>query len=289
MATRAERIARKRSSNAAYWRKRELHQRELLYDKTVKDLDIELAKQYTRVGRIIRKEILSFLKELETENGGVIQPSDLYKSGRYYEMLNHINDELTRLGFAQIDDIESGLMDIYEKQSAATAKEFGLYTRIDRTAARNVINEHWCSDGAGFSDRIWKNKDALVNRLEEHLMDFVSRGQPASNWGGLTTELISDQLGIDIKNLTNTLDTDFAEAYHNARRLVRTETARVQNRSTQDRYKEAGFTKYQVVAEPDCCEVCEELTHEVFDIDNLVLPAHPNCRCAMEAITESMI
>ena len=113
----------------------------------------------------------------------------------------------------------------------------------------------------------------------------MARGQTTAQ---LTTELISDQLELPISELTNTLDDDFKEAYNNARRLVRTETARVQNRATQDRYREAGFTKYQVIAEPDCCDVCADLTTQVFDIDDLVIPAHPNCRCAMAAITSSL-
>ena len=100
--------------------------------------------------------------------------------------------------------------------------------------------------------------------------------------------MIADQIGPQAAELGSVLDDDFREAYNNARRLVRTETARVQNRATQDRYKEAGFTKWRVIAEPDCCDVCADLAEQVFDIDDLVIPAHPNCRCAMSAITESL-
>ena len=278
-------IRRLQKRNKTYWKRRDMRQRAELFDKTVMDLDKELGKQYMRVRKDLGRLFISAIEELKGIDG-VIEPSDLYKGGRYYQLMNEVNDELFRLASKQEKMLESTLLDVYEKQSIFTAGEFGLYAAVDTEAARLVVNELWCSDGAGFSNRIWKNKDMLVQRLEQSLFDFVSRGQPTAQ---LTTDLISEQMGLPVSELTSVLDDDFREAYNNARRLVRTETARIQNRATQDRYREAGFTKYRIIAEPDCCEVCADLQEQVFDIDNLVLPAHPNCRCAMSAITESLI
>ena len=268
--------------NKAYWHRRDMKQRARLFDRTVTELDAELAKQYSRVGRRLRNEIISFL-EMARESDGTLEVSDLYKSGRYYKLMNQINAELDRLGYRQIDSIEQKLLDVYEKQSAITASSFGLYNTVDKEAAKLVIRELWCSDGKGLSDRIWTNKAALVQKLESSLFDFVSRGQPTAQ---LTSDLIAEQ--IPMSEFKSILDDDFKEAYNNARRLVRTETARIQNRATQDRYKEAGFTKYRIIAEPDCCDVCADLQEQIFDIDDLVIPAHPNCRCAMAAITDSL-
>lgn len=268
--------------NKAYWHRRDMKQRARLFDRAVTELDAELAKQYSRVGRRLRNEIISFL-EMARESDGTLEVSDLYKSGRYYKLMNQINAELDRLGYQQIDSIEKKLLDVYEKQSAITASSFGLYNTVDKEAAKLVIRELWCSDGKGLSDRIWTNKAALVQKLESSLFDFVSRGQPTAQ---LTSDLIAEQ--IPMSEFKSILDDDFKEAYNNARRLVRTETARIQNRATQDRYKEAGFTKYRIIAEPDCCDVCADLQERIFDIDDLVIPAHPNCRCAMAAITDSL-
>lgn len=274
--------------NKAYWRRREMRQRAHLYDKTVTELDTELGRQYLRVSKILKREFLSTIEELRNKDG-VIMPSDLYKSDRYYRLMNQVNEELSKLALKQTKAIESKLVDVYEAQSLieknVLGDRFGLYSTVDTEAAKTVVNELWCSDGKGFSDRIWKNKDFLTQRLEQSLFDFVSRGQPTAQ---LVTDLIADQIGQTAAEFGSVLDDDFREAYNNARRLVRTETARIQNRATQDRYKEAGFTKYRIIAEPDCCEVCDDLQTQVFDIDDLVLPAHPNCRCAMAAITESL-
>ena len=261
-----------------------MQQRARLFDRTVSELDAELGRQYQRVGRRIKNEILSLIETARNADGEM-SVSDLYKGGRYYKLMNQINAELDRLGMRQVDSIEEALAEVYEKQSAITASEFGLYSTVDTEAAKRVVNELWCNDGKGLSDRIWHNKNLTVSRLEQSLFDFVSRGQPTAQ---LEKDLISQQMGAPFEALGDILDEDFKEAYDNARRLVRTETARIQNRATQDRYKEAGFTKYRIIAEPDCCEVCDDLSKQVFDIDDLVIPAHPNCRCAMSAITESL-
>ena len=281
-------IRRIQRQNKRYWQRREMRQRAHLYDKTVTDLDKELGKQYLRVSKDLKRLFISTIEELKNKDG-VIQPSDLYKSDRYYKLMNEVNEELWNLAQKQEKMLENSMMGVYEEQSLiekdVLGDRFGLYASVDREAARTVVNELWCSDGKGFSDRIWKNKDFLTQRLEESLFDFVSRGQPTAQ---LTSDLIADQIGPQAAELGSVLDDDFREAYNNARRLVRTETARVQNRATQDRYKEAGFTKWRVIAEPDCCDVCADLAEQVFDIDDLVIPAHPNCRCAMSAITESL-
>lgn len=286
---RTEEIRRLQRQNKAYWRRREMRQRANLYDKTVIDLDKELGKQYLRVSEKLKREFLSTIEELKSKEG-VIQPSDLYRSDRYYRLMNQVNEELSNLALKQSKVFENTMPKVYEEQSLIENRvlgdKFGLYSTVDKEAAKRVVDELWCSDGKGLSDRIWKNKDYLMQSLEQSLFDFVSMGQPTAQ---LTQDLISAQMGRPFSELSNILDKDFREAYNNARRLVRTETARVQNRATQDRYKDAGFTKYRIVAEPDCCEVCDDLSKQVFDIDDLVIPAHPNCRCAMAAITESLI
>lgn len=265
-----------------------MRRRAKLYDKTVKELDTELGKQYLRVSKDLKRLFIEAVEEVKGKDG-VIQPSDLYNSDRYYKLMNEVNEELSKLALKQTNALESNLTAIYEEQSLADREilggSFGLYDSVNKEAARLVVNEIWCDDGRDLSNRIWKNKEWLMQRLEESLFDFVSRGQPTAQ---LVTDLIADQIGPKATELGSILDDNFRQAYNNARRLVRTETARVQNRATQDRYKEAGFTKYRILAEPDCCEVCADLQTQIFDIDDLVLPAHPNCRCAMAAITESL-
>ena len=283
-----EELRRLQKRNDRYWKRREMRQRAKLYNKTVKELDTELGRQYLRVSKDLKRRFIEAVEEVRGRDG-VIQPSDLYNSDRYYKLMNEVNDELSKLALKQTGALESNLVTVYEEQSLAEKNflgdRFGLYDKVNKEAARLVVNEIWCDDGRDLSNRIWRNKDWLMQRLEDSLFDFVSRGQPTAQ---LVSDPIADQIGQSAADLGSILDDDFREAYNNARRLVRTETARVQTRATQDRYKEAGFTKWRVIAEPDCCEVCADLAEQIFDIDELVIPAHPNCRCAMAAITESL-
>lgn len=285
---RTEEIRNLQKKNKAYWRRREMRQRARLYNKTVRELDIELGKQYLHVGKNLKREFLNAIDELKNKEG-VLLPSDLYKSDRYYKLMNQVNEELSKLALKHTKVLESDLITVYQEQSLIEAEvlgsAFGLYTTVDKEAARTVVNQIWCTDGKNFSDRIWHNKDLLIQRLEQSLFDFAAQGKPTTE---LIGGLIMDQAGQDVAQFGSILDEEFKEAYNNARRLVRTETAHVQNRAAQDRYKEAGFTKYRIIAEPDCCEICADLAEQVFDIDDLVIPAHPNCRCAMAAITESL-
>lgn len=282
------RIELQQKKNKAYWKRREMRQRMQLYNKTVEELDRELGRQYMRVSKDLKRLFMSAIEEFKNKDG-VIEPGELYRSDRYYKLMNQCNDELSKLALKQTKAIDSKLVTVYKEQSLiekdVLGDRFGLYTVVDTQAAKQVVQSIWCADGKDLSNRIWKNKDLLMQKLEDGLFDFVSRGQPTAQ---LVSSLIAGQIGPTAAEYGNIFDNAFREAYNNARRLVRTETAHVQNKATQDRYKDAGFTKYRIIAEPDCCEVCADLQEQIFDIDNLVIPAHPNCRCAMAALTESL-
>ena len=281
-------IELQQKKNKAYWKRREMRQRMQLYNKTVEELDRELGRQYMRVSKDLKRLFMSAIEEFKNKDG-MIEPGELYRSDRYYKLMNQCDDELSKLALKQTKAIDSKLVTVYKEQSLIEKNvlrdRFGLYTVVDTQAAKQVVQSIWCADGKDLSNRIWKNKDLLMQKLEDGLFDFVSRGQPTAQ---LVSSLIADQIGPTAAEYGNTFDAAFREAYNNARRLVRTETAHVQNKATQDRYKDAGFTKYRIIAEPDCCEVCADLAEQIFDIDNLVIPAHPNCRCAMAALTESL-
>ena len=141
-----EELRRLQRRNDRYWRRREMRQRANLFNKSVTELDAELERQYKRVGKIIKREFLSALEELRDKDG-VIQPYELYKSKRYYQMLNEVNAELDKLAMKDVRAIEGKLLDVYEKQSRLTADDFGLYYSIDPDAAMTVITETWCCDG----------------------------------------------------------------------------------------------------------------------------------------------
>lgn len=64
--------------------------------------------------------------------------------------------------------------------------------------------------------------------------------------------------------------------------IARTETARALSAGTLDAYERAGIHKVQWVADPDCCDICNENNGNVYTIAEAepLQPAHPNCECA---------
>ncbi len=80
--------------------------------------------------------------------------------------------------------------------------------------------------GANFSDRLWKNKTALVDTVRETLTQGMIRGDSIKDM----SKAIADKLG---------------QSYSNAERLVRTETSHIHNTAEIDAYNAAGFEEYE--------------------------------------------
>lgn len=74
------------------------------------------------------------------------------------------------------------------------------------------------------------------------------------------------------------------------RMLARTETAYAHTEASLNRYEDANTVKkVKVLIESDACPVCTALSGRTWALDNGsgILPAHPNCRCAIAPITKS--
>ena len=79
---------------------------------------------------------------------------------------------------------------------------------------------------------------------------------------------------------------DFSVSYSRAKTLANTELAHYSTAATIDGYIDMGITKYKVITEKDCCEECNDLSNQVFDINDPTgyVPVHPNCRCSIMAV-----
>lgn len=68
---------------------------------------------------------------------------------------------------------------------------------------------------------------------------------------------------------------------YRAMMIARTESARALSAGTLDAYGRMGIHKVQWVADPDCCDICDDNNGKVFTIQEAedLIPAHPNCEC----------
>lgn len=72
--------------------------------------------------------------------------------------------------------------------------------------------------------------------------------------------------------------------------LTRTETSIANIQGTLNRAIQIGITKFKVVEQADCCEICSEYRNEVVDITDGTVdlpPYHPNCRGYVVAVLDA--
>lgn len=117
-----------------------------------------------------------------------------------------------------------------------------------------------------FSERIWSGQKRLGRKLQDALSVGLIRGE--------TPEDIT-------KRLLKRVDVSFSDA----RRLVRTEMARVHEESSLTSYAQMDVEKYEFLATLDrkTSKICQEKDGKVYDVKEAKVginmpPMHPNCR-----------
>lgn len=157
----------------------------------------------------------------------------------------------------------------YYKTAYETQKGFNTgwdIQKLDTSTVEKVMSKPWTVDGKTFSDRIWTNKEKLIDTLHTELTQSVIRGDAP------------DKL---IKTISDKFDTSRKVAG----RLVMTESAAMSSVSRQDCFKNLGVEEYKVVATLDLktSSVCRSMDGKVFKMSDYKIgvtanPFHPNCR-----------
>lgn len=166
---------------------------------------------------------------------------------------------------------EELLKDLYEDSYYRTWRNIDQYTgfhaefaQVNHLAVEELIKYPF--NGANFSTRLWKQKDAVMQQLNESITTMLIQG----------------------KN-PNTLSKDFAKKFDTkefeARRLLHTEGTFIMEQGTLAAYKEDGIEKYEILATLDTrtSEICQHQDGKVYDVDKAVVgvnlsPFHPFCR-----------
>lgn len=139
-------------------------------------------------------------------------------------------------------------------------------TKIDNRKVDLLLKKPWARDGKNFSDRIWTNKDKLINNLHTELTQSVIRGE-------------APQKAID--RLSKTMNVSKSQAGN----LIMTETAAISSRAQQDCFKELGVEEFEVIETLDgkTCAICQEMDGKHFPMSDYRVgetapPFHPRCR-----------
>lgn len=236
------------------------------------DLSKEEYKQVLLQYKASRDNILQFLAQLFMEYGhdGQLDYPEIVANGSLKNFERQVEEELNKIGTLEIAVMTSILGAVAFQSYNKTAFQMGQTLEIGLDFKRlnqNIINEFVNFDWSGvpFSERIWKNQQALRDSLKTTLVRSIQEGE-------------------SIDKISRKFKKEFNTKAYQSERLVRTETARVIEQAKEKLYKDIGQDKIQWLAtlETNTCDECAKLDGKVFSLDDSrrpKVPKHPNCRC----------
>ena len=296
-----------------YWSKR-LQELDVSLSKDEKQLFSELSKYYEQEYAALDKEIAAYYSKYGEENVIAFRTlllelpdadkqlllqnmdefakqypefADLLPVRESIYKLNRLEGLQTSIVLQQlkIGAIEqSKFREHFEKQAlkyanyAAEQLGFGTnFYRIDSEMLQVVIGNPWCN-GKDFSERIWANREALAQTLQNEIANGLIRGE-------------------DYKTMSRILQQKFENtSQKQAERLVFTEDTYLSNEAKIRPFeRNAAYTHYEYLCVEDhrTCETCRALSGQTFEISkrNAGLnfpPMHPWCRCTVMPVVEDL-
>ena len=171
------------------------------------------------------------------------------------------------------DEVSNHIKDVYKESYYRTAYEIqkgvgvgSNFAALNDKLIEKVTNKPWLADGKNFSDRIWGNKNQLINQLHTSLSHMCITGSGPDK---------------AINEIASKMNVSKA----NAGRLVMTETAYFSSAAQKECFKELDVEKYEIVATLDdhTSDICPEMDGKVFKMSEYeegvtAPPFHVNCR-----------
>lgn len=143
------------------------------------------------------------------------------------------------------------------------------FQKLDEKGIARVLSQPWAPDGKNFSDRIWEDKQKLINTLQTELVQALIRGDSPDK----TIQALAKKMG---------------SSRSNAARLVLTESSFFSNSGLQRSFEELGVEEEEFVATLDSSTstICREMDGKVFKRSEVKIgvsapPLHARCRSVM--------
>ncbi|MDL2301320.1 minor capsid protein [Lachnospiraceae bacterium OttesenSCG-928-D06] len=173
----------------------------------------------------------------------------------------------------QLDSIDSAMKGIYTSGYYKTAFEIqkgvGVgwdFATLDDKQVQKVINKPWAADGKNFSERVWSNRQKLVNELNTTLTQNIVLGKDPQK--------AIDEIARKMKTSKNV-----------AGRLVMTEEAAFSSAAQRDCFDELDVEQFEIVATLDShtSNICQEMDGKHFPMSKWEVgitapPFHVWCR-----------
>lgn len=257
------------------------------YQRTGANIDKEIASYYARYAKDdvleYRKLVLSLSKSerdlLYKNVAGFVQKypqhvdlmpvrESIYKLNRLEGLQISVRQNLLELGVIEQQEFDKALAAAYEAGYLSSMK--GLenplaFFKVDNLVMQQTLNEGWIN-GENYSDRIWKNKEKLINTLNTEIRDGLIRGSSYKKM----TDIVSNRTGVGV---------------YETKRLIFTESAFVLNEANAQAFMDAGILEYENTAVMDSrtSPTCREMDGKRFKFSERVVginasPFHSFCR-----------
>ena len=185
----------------------------------------------------------------------------------------HMQQSLEVMFGNQLDTLDAAMRDVYKSGYYHTAFEIqkgvGVgwdFATLDEKQISKVINKPWAADGKNFSERIWGNRQKLVNELNTELTRNIILGQ-------------------DPQKAINAIAQKMNVSKNNASALVMTEEAFFSSAAQKDCFNELDVEQFEVVATLDSrtSELCRDMDGKHFPMSQWEIgvtapPFHVRCR-----------
>lgn len=238
--------------------------KKLLTNSQLKDFKLTL-KEYIKRGK---ENGISADWSKSLENA-----SAKYHISRLEGLQMQIQQHLEELYGNQLDGMDKAMRGIYSDSYYQTAYELqkGFSTgfdvqQIDDVRLERMMAKPWAADRLNFSQRLWADKDKLINNLQNELVQGLVRGDA--------------QLKI-VQSFAKRMNSSLS----NAGRLVATESAYFASLGEKDSMKDLGVEQYEILATLDrrTSEICRSMDGKVFKMSEFKAgvtapPLHPWCR-----------
>lgn len=175
----------------------------------------------------------------------------------------------------EIQNLTAEVNEVFDK--ARTDEYLNEYKRqagilgISSSGAKERMQSILDADfyGQSFSKRVWGDL-GLRSTLQRDIFGSLNR-------------IFTDMMGY--KQEMKRLAKKYGTSEQNAKRLLKTEIARINADTQLAMLKGNGFTHLIYVAEPGACDICGPLDKLAIPIDKVekglnLYPMHPNCRCS---------
>lgn len=249
--------------------------RKRLDPKELKTFKEQLKLYYDEVKRLggYSKDTKEYLRELSAK--AYISRLDALQAQLRFQ----IETLYRQVNLDVSDSLQDGYKETYYKTTFDNQKGIGFaysFNALDDNKVRVAITQNW--QGSNFSDRIWNDKNKLIETINQKIPQGIALGQNPRKVA---------------RDMAKSLET----RYSNCERLARTEMNHIANESQKLAYKETPevLQQYKILATLDnrTSEICQEQDGKVYKMSEWIEgvtapPFHPNCRTTTIPYFEDM-